>query len=327
MNLALAPVLEELDEQHRRSGSETQVATMTMVVFFEDREIGELARDRIGRLADKHPSRVIVLDAGQREGVHRVTAGDWIELGVKNSSSDVLRSAIATLSAPEAPIVLLWIALGIGHDRRFAALSQHVQTIVYNSSLLDGGHAALCELVEYLHHHPNLPLADVAYLRLGPWQESIAVFFDGQDAGELFELRHVEVACGSEPEAYYLLGWLASRLNWKTCSNDAFLDRRGARISFQMHRQGEPRRIAWVRLESPRARFFADADPTSETIHLSVCAGDREQHRYRAIVNPGIAALLERAILWGQNDRIFRDSLVAAGKFLRAERSGGDQFR
>ncbi|MBV8197949.1 MAG: glucose-6-phosphate dehydrogenase assembly protein OpcA, partial [Candidatus Eremiobacteraeota bacterium] len=215
-----------------------------------------------------------------------------------------------------APVVLAWVAPEISRDERFAQLSQHVQIVLYNSSLIDNGHAALCELVEYLHHHPNLPLADVAYLRLGPWQESVATFFDGKDAGELFELQRVEIACGSEPEAYYLLGWLASRLSWKTCSSDAFLDRRGGRIAFEIHREGAPRRISWVRLQSSGVRFLAEAEAESETIHLSVCGGGKELHRYRAVVNPGIAALLERAILWGQNDRIFRDSLVAAGEML-----------
>ena len=316
MTLELAPVLDELGEQHRRSGTESQVATMTLVVFFEDAAIGKLARERIGMLAGKHPSRVIVLDAGQGEDLHRVVSRDWIELGVKNSGADVLRSAIAALSAPEAPIVLLWVAPEIGSDERFARLSQHAQIVVYNSSLMDNGRAALCEVVDYLHHHRNLAFADVAYLRLGPWQESIATFFDGKDVGELFELQGVEVACGSDPEAYYLLGWLASRLNWRSCGGDAFLDRRGRRITFEIERKGEPRRISTVRLQSARVRFLAEADPKSETIHLSVCGGEREQHRYRAVVNPGIAALLERAILWGQNDRIFRDSLVAAGEIL-----------
>ncbi|MBV9233645.1 MAG: glucose-6-phosphate dehydrogenase assembly protein OpcA, partial [Candidatus Eremiobacteraeota bacterium] len=228
----------------------------------------------------------------------------------------VLRSAVTALSAPEAPLVLAWVAGDIAHDERFAQLAQHAQIVLYNSSLVDNERAALCQLVEYLEHHPHLALADVAYLRLGPWQESVATFFDGKDAGALFELRHVEVTCGSDPEAYYLLGWLSSRLQWKTCSDDAFLDRHGEKIAFEIRREGAPRRISSVRLQSANVRFLAEADDEAETIHLSVCGDGSERHRYRAVVNPGIATLLERAILWGQNDRIFRDSLRAAGDIL-----------
>src|SRR5580700_12129536 len=237
-----------------------KVATMTLVVFFENPAIGELARDRIHTLASKHPSRVIVLDGAQDEPLHRVEADDWIELGVKNSSAETLRSAITALRLSEAPLVLLWIASGITSDPRFAMLSEHVQTVVYNSSLLDTGHDALCELVEYVEHHPRLPLADIAYLRLAPWQESVAILFDGKDVEELSDLRRVEIACGSEPEAFYLLGWLASRLRWKPCDASAFLNRYGKRVDFEISRAGELRRVASVGLSSSHSMFVAEVD-------------------------------------------------------------------
>ncbi len=250
----------------------------------------------------------------------RVEAGDWVELGAQQCSPETLRSAIAALRLPEAPLVLLWIAPGIADDPRFAMLSENVQTVVYNSSLVDGGHAALCELADYVRQHPQLPLADIAYLRLAPWQESVAIFFDGKDVAELFDLRRVEIACGSEPEGFYLLGWLASRLHWRPRSERSLLTRRGNEVEFEIRRAGEPRRISCVALSSSRSRFCAEVDKNAETIQLSVTGPSENSRRYRAISNPGIAALLERAILWGQNDRVFADSLDAAGEILACGR-------
>jgi glucose-6-phosphate dehydrogenase assembly protein OpcA len=316
MSIDLAPVFDELNQQYRERGTDMNVATMTAVVFFEDSAIGELARTRVHQLAEKHPSRVIVLDGTRDQSLHRVEADDWIELGAQNSDGPTLRSAVAALRLSEAPIVLLWIARGIAGDARFATLSEHVQTVVYNSSLVDAGHAALCELVEYVEHHQRLPLADIAYLRLAPWQESVATFFDGKDVEELSDLRRVEIACGSEPEAFYLLGWLASRLRWKPCDSSAFLNRYGKRVDFEISRAGEPRRVASVELSSSHSRFVAEVDANAETIHLSVSGSGSHPQRYRAINNPGIAALLERAILWGQNDSVFHDALKAAGEIL-----------
>jgi hypothetical protein len=34
------------------------------------------------------------------------------------------------------------------------------------------------------------------------------------------------------------------------------------------------------------------------------------------VKHPGIAALVERAILWGHNDRVFYDALATAGRIL-----------
>jgi glucose-6-phosphate dehydrogenase assembly protein OpcA len=315
-SLDLSPILDELTESSRERGRDASVATMTIVVFFENPAIGELARERIRMLASKHPSRVIVLDASQSQQTYRVEGSDWVELGVKDSGPEVLRSAVAALRLPEAPVVLTWIAPGIGTDPRFANLCENVQTVVYNSSLLDVGHAALCELIEYVDVHPDLPLADIAYLRLAPWQESVAIFFDGNAASELADLERIEIACGSEPEAFYLLGWLASRLGWTPASSNSLVSLLGKRIAFDIRREGHPRRIFRVALGSARSTFVAQLDRDEETILLSVTGSSKHGPRYRRIDNLSIPALVERAILSGRNDRIFQTALAAAGAIL-----------
>jgi glucose-6-phosphate dehydrogenase assembly protein OpcA len=312
----LTSVRDELDASCRERGGEASVGTMSIVVFFENPAIGELARERIKLLSSKHPSRVILLDAAQTGNGYRVDGCDWIELAVKDSGPEMLRAAVGALRLPDAPVVLLWIASDIGSDARFASLSEDAQTVVYNSSLLDAGHQALSELVDYVALHPQAPLADIAYLRLAPWQECIAIFFDGKAAEELADLQHVEIACGTEPEAFYLLGWLASRLHWEPAASDALTSRAGNRIAFEIKRQGEPRRIARIALSSSRSTFVAEVEKSEETILLSVSGSSKHAPRYRAINNPGIAALVERAILWGENDRVFHDALAAAGEIL-----------
>ncbi len=316
MSLDLQPIQDQLAER-RRGRPDMQVATMTLAVLFEEARVGGLARERIHALAAKHPCRVIVLDGTQNEGEYSIQGDDWVELGVKKMGAETLRSVVAALRVPDAPVVLLWIAPGIEGDARFEALSQLAQTVVYNSSLLDVGDAAMRQFIAYARKHPDAPIADIAYLRLEPWQESVAIFFDDRNAvDELFDLRRVEITGGSDPEAFYLLGWLASRLNWTPSSADAMSNRFGTRIDFVIRREGEPRRIARVALSSSRSQFVAEADPASETIRLSVTGSSEHRGRYRAINNPGIAALVERAILWGHDDRVFHESLVAVGEIL-----------
>jgi glucose-6-phosphate dehydrogenase assembly protein OpcA len=323
VTLNLSSILDQLTESFRERGCDASVATMTVVVFVENEAIGELARQRIQMLASKHPSRVMILDATQAENSYRVEGCDWIELGVKGSSPELLRSAVGMLRLTEAPVVLLWIARGIGSDARFEALCEDAQTIVYNSSLLDVGREALCELVEFVEARPSLPLSDIAYLRLGPWQECVAAFFDGAASAELRDLERVEVGCGSDPEAFYLVGWLASRLQWTPTAPDALISRNGKRVVFKIVREGEPRRVVRVALHSSQSSFVAQIDKNEEMILLSVTGAAKHGTQYRAVHNPGIAALVERAILWGQNDRAFHDSLAAAGEILAHARAAG----
>jgi glucose-6-phosphate dehydrogenase assembly protein OpcA len=313
----LNPVLDEITERSAARG-EVSVATMTIALFFEDESVGALARDRIHTLAAKHPSRVIVFDATRDESLQQVETPDWIELGVAHSTAETLRYALDALRLPEAPIVLLWVASGIGEDARFTLLAHNVQTIVYNSSLIDFGVGAMCEFIAYATEHPELSLTDVAYMRLAPWQESVATFFDSKEArDDLFDLRRVEIECGSEPEAYYLLGWLASRLEWTACGPNEMCNRFGTFIEFSIQRAGDPRRIRRITLSSSQSQFVAQvAADNAETILLSVSGLKSHPERYSPIVDTGIAALVERAILWGRNDQVFHDSLVAAGEIL-----------
>ena len=315
MTVQLESILGDLAKSLRERGCDASVATMNLVVFFENEAIGQLARERIGKVASKHPSRVIMLDATQAESSYRVDGCDWIELGVRESSPELLRSAVSTLRIADAPVVLLWIARGIGSDARFAALCPDASTIVYNSSLVDTGHEALRELIDYAAGHPALALADIAYLRLGPWQECVATFFDGNAAAELRRLERVEIGCGSDPEAFYMLGWLASRLNWTPSSADALVDPAGKSVRFEIHREGEPRRIARIALHSAESSFLAQLDAAGDSILLDV-SGARHRTRHEAVKHPGIAALVERAILWGQNDRVFNEALAEAGRIL-----------
>jgi glucose-6-phosphate dehydrogenase assembly protein OpcA len=317
VSLDLHSVLGELTER-RRNRRDMNVATMTVVVFFDDPAVGDWARDRTRALSNKHPSRVIVLDATASQELHHVGTGDWIELGVKESGPEMLRSAVATLSLPEAPVVLIWVASGIGEDPRFATLSSHMRTVVYNSSVLDSDDAALRELVTFVKSHQAVSICDLAYLRLAPWQESIALFFDAKDViRELFDLRRVEIVCGSDSEAYYLLGWMASRLEWTPCSPDAFCNRFGVQIDFSIAREGRARRIRRIALASSETTFTAQIDgEAAEAIVLTVEGARTHPVRCRPINNIDIATLVERAILTGHNDRVFVESLLAAGTIL-----------
>ena len=328
MSLDLESVLGEVSE-HRRNRGDMSVATMTVVLFYDRDDIGRLARERIDALAAKHPSRVIVLDATQPECVRRVGAecethadcararGDWIELGVGECPPEALASAVARLSLPEAPGVLVWAASNAG-DARFAALSERARTVVYGSSMLDDGDGALRTLLTFVKANPDVWVADFAYLRLAPWQESIALFFDAKNViRELFDLRRVEIRCGSDAEAYYLLGWLSSRLEWTPCAPDSFCNRFGVQIDFSILREGPARTIRSVALASSQTQFLAEVSGEhDEAILLRVSGAQEHCDRWRPITNVDVATLVERAILSGRRDTVFVESLMAAGEVL-----------
>jgi glucose-6-phosphate dehydrogenase assembly protein OpcA len=323
-------VLGELAECRQNRSDDAAVALMTLVAFFENVEVGQWLRDRLHSLAVKDPARVIILDGTQVEAARHVddrcadhadcvrTRGEWIELGVKGSDAPTLQSAVAALVLPQAPVALVWASTAVAGDARLERLVPEMRTLVYNSSALDDGDAGLRALVEFVRTHPDAAICDLAYLRLAPWQDCIALCFDAKAViRELFDLRRVEIASGSAAEAYYLIGWLASRLEWSLCASNRFCNRFGTEIEFSIVREGTPRRIRRIALHSSQTQFVAELAPeTAEIIELRVSGAVQVPNRYRPINNIDTASLIEWAMLAAQRDRVFTDSLMAAADVL-----------
>lgn len=326
MSLDVRPVLREIDER-RREHPGMHTATMSLVVFFEEASLAPWIRDRGRAVAWKHTSRVIVFDATRPEGDQEATEssshGEWVEVGVKGSSSAELASALSALALAEAPIVLTWLAQGLADDERFSILAALSHTVICSSSLLDVGTAGVRDLANFIRRHPDFNVQDLAYVRLASWRESIADFFDEPELmAELHDLREVEVGAGSDAEAYYLVGWLASRLGWTPCAANQFCNRNGATITFTIQRTGAPRRLESVVLRSPATAFSARVLAHDEAAVCLEVTGEKHRERRSApLVGIDIVSLVERTILSRRPDAVFHETLAMAEQLI--ERRNG----
>jgi glucose-6-phosphate dehydrogenase assembly protein OpcA len=332
VNVDLNAVVGEL-RQRRRNSPDMKVATMTVVAFFDEEVVGGWVCDRIHTLAVKHPSRVIILDGTKDDDQQMVGSscpehdlcvrtGDWVELGVRGINPALLPSAIAALALPEAPRVLIWVATGVKTDARFDKLAPIVGTIVFNTSVLTYDARALGELAAFARERGTATITDLAYLRLYPWQEAIAQFFDHHATfHDLFAVKRIEITCGSDPEALYMFGWLASRLGWKAEGPNLYRSALGEPLEIGIVRKGLPRRILKIELASANTTFVAEVDDDrAEAIMLSVTGEKTHPGRARPINNIDLAALVERAILTGHTDNVFQESLLAAGELIEKRR-------
>lgn len=297
---------------------------MTLLVFVDDENLAAWARDRAHMLAERHASRVVVFNAATAQSrAPDENEGAWMELGVQGSSPEQLQALAAGLLLAGVPRVLLWVAPGTASDERFLALAPQMRTILLDSSRARDDDVALRDLVAFCAKDRGMcAIHDLAYLRLAPWQEVVADFFDERAFVEdLFELHDVTIACGSDAEGYYLLGWLASRLEWEPNGARSFRHRHGARkIGYEIVRDGQPRRVRRITLESRTTRFQAElCGHDSAAVSLQVTGAKQRPSRVSPLHDVDIASLLERAILHEQPDPIFREALCVAGQLLACE--------
>lgn len=317
----------ELDEHDK--GMRVAATTMNFIVFINDPEHRAWVLERVGKIAEKHPSRTIILDANaDRAGAEIFVSsldeagstihGERIELGVPDVDPPTLRRIAHDLSVPGVETHLLWSAVRVVESARFKELIEIADTIVVDSSGAVRDASTAGELARFFAEYRHVPLRDLAWMRLGPWRDMVARFFDDPALREeLFTIRGLSVTSGSDAEGFYLAGWLGSRLGWQPEGRDSFRARDGARVAFQLVRDGEPRRVYSVALETDGSRYVAALTRDSTTVELSVAGKRAHPAALAPLAAIDNASLIESAILAGTTDEIFETALRTVGELLR----------
>jgi glucose-6-phosphate dehydrogenase assembly protein OpcA len=191
---------------------------------------------------------------------------------------------------------------------------------IVDSSLGVRDASTIGELSEFYAQHRRVALHDLAYMRLHPWQDIIAQFFDDpQFREELFSIRKLRIVSGSDAESVYLAGWLGSRLGWNAVARDRFTDRNGNPIDMEHVREGQPRRVHSIAISTATTVYHGDVD-TGDTSVVRVWAEGERATDGRIVPIQAVdnASLIERAALeLGGTDEIFETALRMAGTLIR----------
>jgi glucose-6-phosphate dehydrogenase assembly protein OpcA len=233
---AVAPAdIEKLLERQRRESQDEQgplvrASVANLVVVCRDRGSGQQALATVERLGPRAPSRCVVLIAEPpegRQGVRawaRVVQRDqdaghavaWDEVVVQtNVSPRHLTAIVLPLLLPELPVFTLWWGTPPFAHEVFDELTSVSDRLVVDSAAFADPPADLARLAKA---GPALPaaLSDCVWQRLTPWRELLAAPFGGPPLRESVErVRWLRVDAVEPTAGLELVGWLASRLEWR----------------------------------------------------------------------------------------------------------------
>ncbi len=329
----VATILESLRKSRTSTvdgrASAARVAAMNFVVFVDDPQHRAWVLERATIVADKHPSRLIVLDSTQamlgvdvetrtRDSGESTILNERVDIGVSALDHAAIVSLTQELSVPDIPTVLWWSGVRLLASRTFSGLAALATTILVDSSGMARDEATIRELAAYHERFPDVVMHDLAFMRLAPWQDMIAQFFDDPTLREdIFSLVALEIESGSEAEALYLAGWLGSRLSWNARSRDSFVDRRGSAIPFREVLRGDQRRVRSVILRTPESAYRAElSDDDSGVVCLTVEGAKAKRIGCVPLQNIENTTLIERAILENARETIFETSLETVKELL-----------
>lgn len=312
------------------SRAKLSTSTFNFVVWIDDAARRDWVLDRAGMLGEKHPSFTLVLDhTGVRGGDATVTTvapnvetaytvrGERVDIDIDGASPQIVVGYIAGLCDPAVPTLLWWTGRRDDSRPLFDAVLPYVNTLLFDSSGGSADETAMRALVAFHTAHPEVALRDLAWMRLRPWQDMIANFFDDPNlVDELFSIRRLQIASGSDSEAFYLAGWLASRLEWTATGRDTFTDRGGAAVSFTHTRAGDIRRVQSICLDSETSWYHGEVTDDPGVVRVWVEGDHAREPRLFPLQAIDNASLLELAVLESGSDDVFETALRSAGTLL-----------
>jgi glucose-6-phosphate dehydrogenase assembly protein OpcA len=326
-------ILEELQRSNAATMAEAQmgpcVATLNLVAYVDDASYREWVLERAARVAEKHPSRLIVLDATSDDGGATVSTSagrgegctvlsQRVDLAVGNVEAAQVAGLANDLCIAGIQTVLWWASGKLAGVPLLEALMPFADTVVVDSSGAERGEESVAAVASFLGAHSGVVIRDLAYMRLAPWQEMIAQFFDDPALFEdLFALRRLEIAAGSEAEIVYLAGWLGSRLSWQVRDRKTFIAGDGTAVPFVKTKQGDRRRVRSVTLASVDSTYTAAVCDDDGVVCLTVAGAKSKPSWYTPLMHIDNTSLLERATLDAGPDGIFETSLATVRALLQ----------
>jgi len=320
--------LEEIRAELART--KLSASTMNFIVWIDDINRRDWILERAALLSEKHPSLTIVLDhtgsceegvvksGEQAEPVEFTVQGERVQLDVSCLNAETILRYVSALAKTSVPTILWWSGLNEDSAPIFYALLPLANTLLFDSSGGVADESTVRRLATFHAQQPHVVLRDLAWLRLRPWQDMIANFFDDpDDTDDVFTIRRLYVRSGSDAEAFYLGGWLASRLGWKATGRDTFTDLAGATVRFERMREGEVRRVHSICLDSETSWYHAEVTEDASVVRMWVEGDHAREVRLFPLAAMDNASLLERAILEGVSaDEVYETALNSVATLL-----------
>jgi glucose-6-phosphate dehydrogenase assembly protein OpcA len=274
----------------------SRVSLMNLVVAVGSREIADRYTAVVDEVTASLPSRAIIV-ALEADGPTRPLEGavsavctpgelgavcsERIRLDASGSVCARVASAVEALLIAEIPTTLVWLGPVHVDDEVFTAMARSAQRVILDSEYTSAG--SLLELERWSRGEEGRPaFADMAWTRIAPWQDLCARFFDDSRTAYAPTITRVTVNQASEKgaklgsEAALLLGWLATRLEWRAARMGGVLRLRrsdGHDVHLQVGAVPRPEGVAPAALASVTLESEAAGVTLKGTIDRDLASG------------------------------------------------------
>jgi len=197
-------------------GSRLRTSVMTHIAWVPEEWV-EAAEDVLAGLAERHPSRTIVLfPQSGGDGLEGEVEGesfpmsegltictDTIRIRLHGTSAEHPASVVEPLLVPDLPVFLRWRGVPPFGDSAFEELTGVADRLIVDSTEWPGLPEPYARLAEIFD---RIAVSDIAWARTSRWRSMLASLWPA-----IGKVERIKVT-GTEAQAHLLAGWLRSRL-------------------------------------------------------------------------------------------------------------------
>ena len=210
-------------------------ASVLNLLVVTDEDSAESVTRSVSNIAGRYPSRAILLisDPEEKEtnlefqlsafcsvrgGSGTQVCAEQVTIHAEGPPAEHLESLAGPLLISDLPVFLWYPGSFSPSSPEFAGMASLADRVIVDSAA--GGDPECLREIAGLLEDPEAPaIGDLQWVTLSPWRALVAELFSPPErASELEKIRRVEVlhTPAGEYRALLFVGWLASKLGWRT---------------------------------------------------------------------------------------------------------------
>jgi glucose-6-phosphate dehydrogenase assembly protein OpcA len=238
-------------------------SVMNLVVYVSRAEDAVLATDAIAALTERHPSRTICVVADPNAPTSSLDASvtthcgtahsgricwEQVHISAHGATAAHVPGVVIPLVLPDLPTYLWWMGDAPCQAELFRHMVDLCDRLIVDSGVFARPIEGLVQLAAHQQRAAgDRGVGDVHWMRLTPWRNLAAQFFDGEELRSYASCidsvhlgyTHDEQTHGGLGQALLLAGWLTSCLGWSPRPRAA--RRHGDTVHLEAERSAEGR--------------------------------------------------------------------------------------
>lgn len=233
---------EMVADSYPGGGELMRANTLNLIAVADHEDIARMITSTVSQLSDFLPSRTIMfvtapdaprantwhvevrLNEAEPRGGGPMIHFETITITADPKMSGYLASLVSPLLISELPTFLWWPTGDFVGNSLFDDIVEIADRLILDSARLGNDARALAQMRTLLDDEDDPRIGDFTWIRLKPWRQLIAQFFDPIEVQACLDhISQVNIAYAEHREdsgsgfaaAMLIVGWLGSRLDWQ----------------------------------------------------------------------------------------------------------------